>query len=212
VLADGDGTWKIPRREYSWYNQERHRGDYMVSFSPEAGWNFGDSYLVKVPPPGYGESSPLLEFYRNYTSEEADAISADSLIHRPFFKRFSETAICTDAGSDYINSNPSYLTRLLAYGIPAESFAAGAHPVGKWKLRKDRTSEESVGNTVKPVSEDEFSALGLNIDMSDVCRRDGFNRINETPKEDLWGHSYFVGKSLYHTHRLYGRIVNEIRK
>jgi hypothetical protein len=210
VLADGDGTWKIPRRKYSWYNQERHRGDYMISFSPEAGWNFGNYYLVKDDPPSGWESKPLPDTYSKYTPEKANAISADSLIHRPFFKRFSEPAICTDGGSDYINSTPGCLNRLLAYGIPAESFAAGAHPVGKWRGQKDKAAAEGIKNNVESVSEDEFSAFSFNIDMSDVCRRDGFNRTKKPPAKDMWGHSYFVGKSLYHTHRLYGKILEEI--
>ena len=80
VVANGNGGWKWPlTRKFAWYNQERERGSYLVSFSPQAGWEFSD-YYVKEEFEGFQTGGPS-HIYRKYWPEETASI-ADTILTR----------------------------------------------------------------------------------------------------------------------------------
>jgi len=131
VVANGNGKWKWPlTRRFAWYNQERARGSYLVSFSPQAGWEFSD-YYVKEVFEGVQNGEPQYS-YRKYTPDETFSIANTNLMARPFFKDFSDGQIYGEGGSAFLLSNDMVRWYALSHGIPAESFAAGANPVPKW--------------------------------------------------------------------------------
>ena len=193
VVANGDGGWKWPlKREFAWYNQERERGSYLVSFSPQAGWEFSDHYAIKV---FVGVQNGVEQYrYRKYEPEETALIADTNLMVRPFFRDFSDEQIYGDGGSAFLQANDMVRWYALSHGIPAESFAAGANPVPKW----DKTR---------------------NVDMAIVCNPKA-QRTNEggaDPQEENsgskkinWIHSYFIGNSLFDTKKLYEKLVEKI--
>lgn len=131
VVANGDGKWKWPlSRRFAWYNQERARGSYLVSFSPLAGWEFSDHY-VKEEFAGVQNGEPQCR-YRKYTPEETFSIADANLMVRPFFKDFRDERIYGEGGSAFLLSNDMVRWYALSHGIPAESFAAGANSVPCW--------------------------------------------------------------------------------
>lgn len=52
-----------------------------------------------------------------------------ALRYAPFFSAFDNPEIVTDDGSDFLNANTNVYHRILADGIPAESFATGANVI-----------------------------------------------------------------------------------
>lgn len=140
VLANPTAEMGIPSLlspDYAWYNQEIRKGE-RLSFgllssddrwapfgNNEAGWNMeGTAYEKPYPLTG-----GLLT--RPYSPEEAAGIPDSALRHAPFFGAFDNGEIVTDAGSQFLREHPEVCNRILADGIPAESFAAGANEINK---------------------------------------------------------------------------------
>ena len=138
VLANPTAEMGIPSLlspDYAWYNQEIRKGE-RLSFgllssddrwapfgNNEAGWNMeGTAYEKPYPLTG-----GLLT--RPYSPEEAAGIPDSALRYAPFFGAFDNGEIVTDAGSQFLREHPEVCNRILADGIPAESFAAGANGV-----------------------------------------------------------------------------------
>ena len=190
VVANGNNEVEdVLTREFAWYNQEQAKGSILVSFNPQAGWEFND-YYVKEEFEGFQTGGPPYS-YRKYWPEETASIADTNLMARPFFKDFSDEQIYGEGGSAFLLANDMVRWHALSHGIPTESFAAGANPVPKW------------GET-------------RNVDMAIVCNPKA-SRTNEggehpqggefeNEKAD-WKHSYFIGNSLFDTWLLYMEIV-----
>ena len=193
VVANGNGNWKWPlKREYAWYNQERARGSYLVSFSPQAGWEFSDHYVKEVYE-GILNGEQVYS-YRKYTPEETTSIADTNLMVHPFFKDFSDGQIYGEGGSAFLQANEMVRWYALSHGIPAESFAAGANPVPKW----DETRNVDMAIDCNP------KAKNTNGGGSDPQEgNSGRQNVN-------WIHSYFIGNSLFDTKKLYEKLVEEI--
>ena len=193
VVADGNGKWKWPlTRNHAWYNQERARGAYLVSLSPQAGWKFSEHYLTNsIVENAFGEVS--LET-RWYTPEETALIGDNSLREHSFFKEFRDTALYGAGGSQFLAANPYVLWYALSHGIPAESFATGANPVPKWGAATQGNIME--GKNFK-------KGLVRNVDMAVNC-------VPRGRKELPWIHSYFIKNSLFDTAVLYKALVNQV--
>ena len=193
VVANGNGNWKWPlTRKFAWYNQERERGSYLVSFSPQAGWEFSDHYVQEVFE-GV-QNGVQIYSYRKYTPEETASIADTNLMVRPFFKDFSDDQIYGEGGSAFLQANDIVRWYALSHGIPAESFAAGANPVPKWgkKLNIDMAIDCN--------PKDQGANWGGPGEQEDDSRNKAFN----------WVHSYFIGNSLFETKKLYEKLSSEI--
>ena len=191
VVANGDGRWKSPlKREFAWYNQERERGSYLVSFFPQAGWEFSYYYRVEEDYPVHTGS------YRKYTPEEADMIPSATLKIHPFFKGFRDEEIYGDGGSAFLQANAMVRWYALSHGIPAESFAAGANPVPKW----DETRNIDMAIDCNPKAKNTNG--GVSDPQEGIPSRQNVN----------WIHSYFIGNSLFDTKKLYEKLVEEINQ
>ena len=194
VANGGDKVDKLLSREFAWYNQEQAKGSILVSFNPQAGWEFGNHYINEVQEEGL--NGETYYSYPKYTPEEALLIAATNLMVRPFFKDFRDVQIYGGGGSAFLLANDMVRWYALSHGIPAESYAAGANPVPKW----DRARlGESLGQT------DSDDVKIRNVDMSTDCNPAG-------PKKGAvkWIHSYFISNSLFDTKVLYDALAREI--
>ena len=201
VVANGNGNWKNPlTRKFAWYNQERARGSYLVSFSPQAGWEFSDHY-IKADFVGLQNGVEQYN-YRGYKPEETFSIADTNLMVRPFFKDFSDGRIYGEGGSAFLQANDTVRWYALSHGIPAESFAAGANPVPKW-------GASARGNVL--LSSAFRDGLIRNVNMARNCvPGSDEDNANEDEKEVPWIHSYFIGNSLFDTTILYEALVEQI--
>ncbi len=131
VVKNGSDMVKsVLSREYAWYNQDQVKGFYLVSFSPQAGWNFSGNYRKVAYE--YEENGMPKYLWRRYSPEETESISNESLKVAPFFRGFRDVGIYGDGGSDFLASHDEVRWYALSHGIPTESFSAGANPVPKW--------------------------------------------------------------------------------
>jgi len=178
VVANGDGTEKS-------------------IFSREYAWynqeRFKGTRLVDfIPEPGWGFGRNAYVRYvaghlhgepvystRLKTVTEAQNTNTNDLKTCPFFRDFTESGIYGEGGGGFVTSHDYFRWRVLSHGIPAESFATGANPVPKWE-------KES-----------------CNVDMATQCKPD-----QNDPNPIMWMHSYYIGKPLKDTFRLYDEIVN----
>ena len=193
VVANGNGGWKWPlTRKFAWYNQERERGSYLVSFSPQAGWEFS-AYYVTEEFEGFQTGGPS-HIYRKYWPEETALIADTNLMVHPFFKDFSDGQIYGEGGSAFLQANDMVRWYALSHGIPAESFAAGANPVPKWGRP---LQGEASGQT------DSDDVMIRNADMARDC-------VPAGRKELPWIHSYFIQNSLFDTQVLYEVMIKQI--
>ena len=210
VANGGDNVKKLLSRRFAWYNQEKYKGYYLVSFSPQAGWVF-NGYYMKEEYGGYLGGEPFYT-YRRYTPEETAAISDESLMVHPFFKNFADESIYGDGGSELVRTNSYVRWYALSHGIPVESFAVGANPVPKWGATVQ-------GNILK--SSAYKDGLSCNVNMARNCvpgtDEDNANEddddeddTNEDDKELPWIHSYFIENSLFDTKILYETLVEQI--
>lgn len=127
VLRDGDGSFELLGREFAWYNQETRNGFFPLVVENEAGWEFNSSYDIETTQ--YVGGMPLTTS-RHLTGQEASALGEERLRTCPFFSGFHEESVLTSPNGVAIASNLELRARTLAYGIPAESFAAGASGLG----------------------------------------------------------------------------------
>ena len=146
VVANGnDKVEELFSREYAWYNQEQKKGVHLVSFLPEAGWKFSNSYRTEYLA-GYEGGKPVY-LERMCNPVETWEIGNDALKARPFFKSFRNSKLHGSDGSEFLASHDNVFWYALSHGIPAESFAAGASQVPKWR--------------------------GNNVDMANQCKPEG---------------------------------------
>ena len=178
VVANGDGNEKkIMSRKFAWYNQERLKGTRWVDFIPEAGWAFGNHYMVEYTDDNFRDADGFpIRQYRKCNPAEAANIPREGLKTAPLFRDFTEAGIYGADGSSYVQSNDLFRWRVHSHGIPAESFAAGANPVPEWSD---------------------------NIDMAVECGRD--ENKDEDGKVE-WLHSYFIQRSMHDTGNLYDKL------
>jgi hypothetical protein len=195
VVANGnDDVEELLSRKFAWYNQEQAKGSFLVSFNPQAGWEFGNHYIKEVQEEG--PNGETYYSYPKYTPEEAFVIANTNLMARPFFKDFRNEQIYGEGGSSFLQANDIVRWYALSHGIPAESFAAGANPVPKWgatvhgnPLKQKRHSKGVFGN----------------VNMATNCIPDGAD-VKEMP----WVHSYFIRNSLFDTRVLFEALVEII--
>ncbi len=192
VVANGsDEVDELLSRDFAWYNQEQKKGSLLVSFNPQAGWEFGNHYLKEVSVGNWNGEDQYV--YMKYEPDETASIADTNLMVRPFFKDFRDGQIYGEGGNAFLQTNDMVRWYALSHGIPAESFAAGANPVPKWG--KD------------------------NIDMAIDFNPNAQSTKEATPDPQMgnpgseivdWKHSYFIENSLFDTNNLYEKLVEKI--
>ena len=181
VLQDGDGSLKLLGREFAWYNQETRKGYFPYVADNEAGWEFNPQYDVETTQ--YIGGNPIT-MTRHLTGTEANALTDEQLKTSPFFSGFhDETILVTSNGVD-IASNLELRARVLAYGIPAESFSVGTGALGEHFLRETDMVEQNLFD-------------------------EGGNRKSGSP---YWRHSDFIALPVKWTFSLFADIVNQINQ
>lgn len=117
----------------AWKRQELVKGvDWTASLAGllldrgQAGWEFGSEWKIRT----VGGRSEGLQ-WRVRTPAEAEAIPSTDLREAPFFAGFQEEGLTSpDAGqASEIATRSRVQFDLLARGIPATSYAAGANPI-----------------------------------------------------------------------------------
>ena len=133
VLTNGNGVAQsLFSGSFAWYNQESRKGQWP-SYLPgnnEAGWSFNSAY----------------DIFLSHMHPTNAAELADSLIcTNSFFGLFDERGLYGTNGS-VLATQPLIRAHVLADGIPAESYAAGANRLGRFGLDRNVNMPEATTN------------------------------------------------------------------
>ena len=188
VVANGDGSPVLAGRNFAWYGQETRKGLWpFMLHEYEGGWAFNAYYDV---PTYTWIGDQQVEGSRHLTPEEAEALNDGQLRQHPFFLGFANPEMCASTNGAFVASNYLYRAEMLAYAIPAESYAVGANPLpGQF-------------------------ADDMNFNMATLFT-DGkndlpVNGIDYDEKYRDWQHSTFVQRSFRRTKQLYRKIITII--
>ena len=190
VVNNGDGKLHtILRRNYVWYNQETRKGRWpMMLHEYEGGWEFNPVYDISSG--------------RHMSPTNAAELTDEQLRQTPFFLDFYNPEMHTSPNGMIVASNYIYRAEMLAYAIPAESFAVGANPIpGRFTMTTNNA----------------FDVLYDNYDMGTlfISGRDDLpaNDPSDTRKKHRdWQHSSFVQRSYKRVHQLYKEIIKHIKE
>ena len=188
VVCNGDGKPKDVGREYSWYNQEYSKGNWTLMSHPnEGGWAFNSFYdTVTHPDP----DNELLEVVDHLPPAAADNLSNDALQQHPFFLDFASSQMHTSSNGANVATNYLYRAEMIAYAIPAESYAVGANSLPQ------------------------LVAKELNFNMATITDGQEDLPVNGKMAKDKhrdWQHGTFVQRSYKRTRQLFKTII-EIMK
>lgn len=189
VVCNGNGTLIPYGRHYAWYNQEYRKGSWgMMLHEYEGGWEFNPYYDTVTM---QWNGSEFVEERRRMSPQNAANLGDDQLRLHPFFLDFANSEMHTSLNGQIVATSYLYRAEMLAYAIPAESYAVGANPL------PNLSSEE------------------LNIDMAGFT--DGQADLPENGKKVEehyrdWQHSTFVQRSYKRTRQLFRRIMEIIKE
>ena len=122
---------------------------------------------------------------------DAAALSSAELRQKPFFLDFANPEMYSSPDGAIVATGCLYRAEMLAYAIPAESFAVGANPLAT------------------------LSAGDLNVNMADFT--DGQSDLPENGQEMKdkhrnWKHRTVVQRSYKRTHQLFEQLINFIKE
>lgn len=198
VVNNGDGGFHdLLTRNYVWYNQETRKGLWpMMLHEYEGGWEFNSFYDSVT---NYWISDQHVQQTYHLPPDAAINLSDIQLQQVPFFLDFYNPEMHISSNGVVVSSNYIYRAEMLAYAIPAESYAVGANPL-PWLIPMQTNSPPD--------------RLYSNYDMA---------AIFTTGKEDLpsngegvedrhrdWQHSSFVQRSYKRVHQLFKTINQHI--
>ena len=202
VVNNGDGDWHpITERNYVWYNQETRKGAWpLMLHEYEGGWEFNGYYNITT------------NYWIGYTQQtetyhmpplDADQLPDTQLQQIPFFLDFLNPEMHTSPNGAIVASNYLYRAEMLAYAIPAESFAVGANPLSALNAYTNTTTGTSVPKRNFNMAEEFATGLG---DLP-------ANHATDTKKKHRdWQHSTFVQRSYKRVHLLYKVIIQYIKE
>ena len=202
VVNNGDGNWHtIAQRNYVWYNQETRKGLWpMMIHEYEGGWEFNPFYDTVT---GSWLGNEYFEQRQHMNPTNAAALTDTQLQQTPFFLDFYNPEMHTSVNGQIVVSNYLYRAEMLAYAIPAESFAIGANPV-PWL--------NASTNVATGVS---LPKRNFNMAEEYVTGREDLpeNHATDTKKKYRdWQHSTFVQRSYKRVHQLYQEIIKQIKE
>ena len=172
VLRNGNGeAQSLFSGDFAWYNQESRKGQWpmLLPGNNEAGWSFNGAYDTLL-----SHMDPV----------EAAELRDDTIRTNSFFGLFDERGLYGTNGSA-LAVQPNLRARVLADGIPAESYAAGANaidPDGKW--------------------------AGRNVNMPDVVKGAQGNVYDEV-REESWRHSDIKKRPYQHVRDVFLSMIDK---
>ena len=187
VLANGDGMPKSVGREHSWYNQEYCKGNWTWMLHYNEGGAFNHSYGTTT----YSYvGNAVVENWEPLTPSVANNLSDSELQQTPFFLDFVNPEMHASSNGAVVATNYLYRAEMLAYAIPAESYAVGANSL-PW-----------------------LADSGFNINMAAFIYGQQDLPANGTVAKDRhrdWQHSTFVQRSYKRTQQLFKRIIRVMK-
>ena len=202
VVNNGDGDWHtITKRNYVWYNQETRKGLWpMMLHEYEGGWEFNPVYDTVT---GSWLGNEYVEHRNRMPPDSAAALTDLQLQQNPFFLDFHNPEMHTSPDGAIVATNYLYRAEMLAYAIPAESFAVGANPLPALNAYTNTTTGTSVPKRNFNMAEEFATGLG---DLPE-------NHATDTKKKHRdWQHSTFVQRSYKRVHLLYKVIIQYIKE
>ena len=188
VLANGDGNPVLAGRDYAWYSQETRKGLWpFMLHEYEGGWAFNAYYDI---PTYTWIGGQQIEEMRHLTPTETVGLTDGDLRQHPFFLGFSNPEMCSSTNGALVATNYLYRAEMLAYAIPAESYAVGANPLS--------------GQFAGAVN---FNMAALFTDGKNDLPVNGID-FDERYRD--WQHSTFVQRSFKRTKQLYRKIIEII--
>ena len=199
VVNNGDGNWHtLTKRNYVWYNQETRKGVWpLMLHEYEGGWAFNGYYDTTT---NYWVGGlPFSETY-HMPPAVADQLPDAQLQQIPFFLDFHNPEMHTSPNGAIIATNYLCRAEMLAYAIPAESFAIGANPIP----RLDDITDLS------DIRDGNYSMGTVFTDGRDDLPE---NHPTDTKKKHRdWQHSTFVQRSYKRVHQLFKVIIQLIKE
>ena len=201
VVNNGDGDWHtILKRNFVWYNQETRKGVWpLMLHEYEGGWEFNPYHDTVT---GSHVGNEYVESRQKMSPQNAANLTDEQLQEHPFFLDFVNPEMHSSSNGLVVATNYLYRAEMLAYAIPAESFAVGANPIPGLT--------EMYTNSIP-------GKLYYNHDMASLFAsgRDDLpeNHATDTKKKHRdWQHSTFVQRSYKRVHQLYKEIVKHIKE
>ena len=131
--------------------------------------------------------------------DSAAALTDLQLQQNPFFLDFHNPEMHTSPDGAIVATNYLYRAEMLAYAIPAESFAVGANPLPALNAYTNTTTGTSVPKRNFNMAEEFATGLG---DLPE-------NHATDTKKKHRdWQHSTFVQRSYKRVHQLF-KVLNQ---
>ncbi len=202
VVNNGDGDWHtITRRHYVWYNQETRKGVWpFMLHEYEGGWEFNGYYNITT---NYWIGDLQYSDTSHMPPADADQLPDTQLQQIPFFLDFHNPEMHSSSNGLIVATNYLYRAEMLAYAIPAESFAVGANPLPALNAYTNTTTGASVPKRNFNMAEEFATGLG---DLPE-------NHPTDTKKKHRdWQHSTFVQRSYKRVHLLYKVIIQHIKE
>ena len=202
VVNNGDGDWHtLAERNYVWYNQETLKGVWpLMLHEYEGGWEFNGYYNITT---NYWIGNMQQTETCHMPPADADQLSNEQLQQIPFFLDFHNPEMHTSPNGAIVANNYLYRAEMLAYAIPAESFAVGANPLPALNAYTNTTTGTSVPKRNFNMAEEFTTGLG---DLPE-------NHATDTKKKHRdWQHSTFVQRSYKRVHLLYKVIIQYIKE
>jgi hypothetical protein len=139
----GDGKMHIIlQRNYVWYNQETRNGRWpMMIHEYEGGWEFNPVHDTVT---GSWVGNEYVENRQKMSPQNAANLTDEQLQEHPFFLGFVNPEMHTSSNGLIVASNYLYRSEMLAYAIPAESFAVGANPLPGLNAYTNQVTNEKV--------------------------------------------------------------------
>lgn len=181
VLANPEPNGKLPNlfaSSHAWVCQEMRKGRWPLWLpgNNEAGWEFERETYGEVVTQPTPNGQPY-QYFSHSTPDEMRAVPDSALRYAPFFSPFDDPQIVTDGGSSFLLANTNVYHRILADGIPAESFATGANVISTSKVFLDNQKMPSSKITWWPSVRRKDKALRwLHSDLKNVA----FPYVNQT--------------------------------
>ncbi len=186
VVNNGDGgEHSTIERNMVWYNQEVHKGGWsLMLHRNEGGWAFNPYWKDRIVKLTDGTE------YRARSPEGSAYLLSEWLREHPLFKDFADKKIYSSENGEIVSSNYLYRAELLAYAIPAESYAVGANPFNSHVTNATMKTEFDMAK-----------------DFSTADERSGLSM-----EDSRWRHSTFVQRPYRRTHLLYKKLIEIIKR
>ena len=199
VVANGDGQPKPVSRNFAWYLQETRKGEWtFMLHANEGGWAFNPFYDTVE---GCWVGNEYSEIRRRMSPQDAAELSNEELRQHPFFQDFRNPEMHTSPNGAIVATNYLYRAEMLAYAIPAESYAVGANPLPWLNAYTNAVTNESIPSR-------NFNMATFIDGQEDLP----VNGSNPEKKYRDWQHSTFVQRSYKRVHRLYKEIIKHMKE